>query len=162
ALDKEPDLRALLDGRQAAFEKLNKDLPQSQQAAPDQLRAPIDNARTLEGQARHAPVHAAGVIVAPRPLYEIVRLYRQSGASDQERVGQWDGRRGEKRGVVKMDFLGLRTISVIERCKKLIREALPEEEIWAAVGRGAEYEAKQRNRETAKQGGAADSDPVSL
>ncbi|MBL8747378.1 MAG: DNA polymerase III subunit alpha [Phycisphaerae bacterium] len=96
-----------------------------------QITRLIDNARTLEGQARHASVHAAGVIVATRPLHEIVPLYKQSGSDDI--VTQWDGPTCEKVGLLKMDFLGLRTLSVIERAKKLIRETLSEEAIRAAL-----------------------------
>jgi len=116
ALEQEPDLKKLYD-------------------TDDRIRRMIDTARTLEGQARHASVHAAGVIVATRPLYEVVPLYKQSGAADHEVVTQWDGPTCEKMGLLKMDFLGLRTISIIERAKRLIREGLPEEEIWRAVGR---------------------------
>jgi len=101
----------------------------------ERFRKVIDNARVFEGQTRHASVHAAGVIVATRPLSEIVPLYKQSGAADHEIVTQWDGPTCERMGLLKMDFLGLRTISVIERAKKLIRETLSEEEIWRAVGR---------------------------
>ncbi|HMN40491.1 MAG TPA: DNA polymerase III subunit alpha [Phycisphaerales bacterium] len=99
----------------------------------------IDNAKTIEGQARHASVHAAGVIVATRPLQEIVPLYKQSSAPEHEIVTQWDGPTCEKVGLLKMDFLGLRTLSVVERAKKLIRDTLSEEEIWKAVGRGEEF-----------------------
>lgn len=99
------------------------------------IKQVIDNARTIEGQARHSSVHAAGVIVATRPLHEIVPLYKQSGSGENEIVTQWDGPTCEKVGLLKMDFLGLRTLSVIERAKRLIRETLSEEEIWSAVGR---------------------------
>ncbi len=95
----------------------------------------IDTGRTIEGQARHASVHAAGVIVAARPLHEIVPLYKPSGAEDTDIVTQWDGPTCEKMGLLKMDFLGLRTISTVERAKKLIRDSLPESEIYRAVGR---------------------------
>lgn len=101
------------------------------------IKQVIDNARTIEGQARHASVHAAGVIVATRPLSQIVPLYKQSGAQEHEVVTQWDGPTCEKVGLLKMDFLGLRTLSVVERAKKLIRESLSEEEIWKAVGRSS-------------------------
>jgi DNA polymerase-3 subunit alpha len=116
ALEKEPDLRKLYD-----FD--------------ERITRLIDNARTIEGQARHASVHAAGVIVATRPLYEIVPLYRQASSGEQEIVTQWDGPTCEKMGLLKMDFLGLRTISVIERAKKLIGEGLGEDAVWGAVGR---------------------------
>ncbi|MFN7022257.1 MAG: DNA polymerase III subunit alpha, partial [Phycisphaerales bacterium] len=111
-----------------------------QYEADGRVRQVIDNARVFEGQTRHASVHAAGVIVATRPLQEIVPLYKQSGAADHEIVTQWDGPTCEKMGLLKMDFLGLRTLSVIERAKKLIRETLGEGEIWRAVGRGREFE----------------------
>ncbi|HYE02004.1 MAG TPA: DNA polymerase III subunit alpha [Phycisphaerales bacterium] len=120
ALAQEPDLRKLYD-------------------ADDRVRAVVDTARILEGQARHASVHAAGVIVATRPLHEVVPLYKQSGAGEHEIVTQWDGPTCEKMGLLKMDFLGLRTLTVIERCRQMIRAGLPEQAIWAAVGRGAEY-----------------------
>ncbi len=95
----------------------------------------IDTARTFEGQARHSSVHAAGVIVATRPLHEIVPLYKASGAGENEIITQWDGPTCEMMGLLKMDFLGLRTLSVIERAKANIRENFSEEQIWAAVGR---------------------------
>jgi len=93
----------------------------------------IDTARALEGQARHASVHAAGVIVATRPLDEIVPLYKPTGEDETQVVTQWDGPTCEKVGLLKMDFLGLRTLSTIERAKSLIRESLPREAIWRAV-----------------------------
>ncbi|GMV25325.1 MAG: hypothetical protein AMXMBFR58_13560 [Phycisphaerae bacterium] len=120
ALEQEPDLKKLYD-------------------ADDQVRRLIDNARTLEGQARHASVHAAGVIVATRPLHEIVPLYRQAGSEANEIVTQWDGPTCEKMGLLKMDFLGLRTLSVVERCKQLIGETLSEDEVWKGVGRAGEF-----------------------
>ena len=122
------------------------------------IKQVIDNARTIEGQARHASVHAAGVIVATRPLYEIVPLYKQSGAGETEIVTQWDGPTCEKVGLLKMDFLGLRTLSVIERAKKLIRETLSEEEIWKAVGRAGDYEATKARSHGATKGKAKTTD----
>ena len=119
ALEAEPELRKLYE-------------------SDERITRLIDNAKTLEGQARHASVHAAGVIVATRPLHEIVPLYKQSGSGDNEIVTQWDGPTCEKMGLLKMDFLGLRTLSVIERARKLIRETLSEEEVWSAVGRGGD------------------------
>src|SRR5690606_32840815 len=99
------------------------------------VRRIIDTARTFEGQARHSSVHAAGVIVATIPLHEVVPLYKAPQAADNEIVTQWDGPTCEKLGLLKMDFLGLRTLSVIERCKLLIRETLPGDETYRAVGR---------------------------
>ena len=152
AIDAEPDFKELVEGRAAALAKINKDLPPHQHVSAEQIGQLIDNARVLEGQARHSSVHAAGVIVATRPLHELVPLYRQTGGAENEVVTQWDGPTCEKMGLLKMDFLGLRTLSVIERAKKLIREGLPEQAIWGAVGRGEEFQAKQRGSEAASQG----------
>ena len=116
ALEQEPELRAWYD-KDATVKRV------------------IDTARTFEGQARHASVHAAGVIVATRPLHEIVPLYKATGAGENEVITQWDGPTCEMMGLLKMDFLGLRTLSVIERAKENIRENFSEEQIWAAVGR---------------------------
>ena len=143
ALEQEPDLKAVYAGAGPALDKVNKDLPPAQQVQHDVVLSLIDNARTIEGQARHSSVHAAGVIVATRPLHEIVPLYKQSGAEAHEIVTQWDGPTCEKVGLLKMDFLGLRTVSVVERAKQLIRETLSEEEVWKAVGRGEDF-AKRR------------------
>lgn len=116
ALEQEPDLKAWYD-------------------RDETVRRVIDTGRTFEGQARHSSVHAAGVIVATRPLHEVVPLYKAPQAAENEIVTQWDGPTCEKMGLLKMDFLGLRTLSVIERAKTLIRETLPREEIYRAVGR---------------------------
>jgi len=114
ALEQEADLKALYDSEPL-------------------VKRCIDNARAIEGQARHASVHAAGVIVATRPLHEIVPLYRPSGTDDI--VTQWDGPTCEKMGLLKMDFLGLRTLSVVERCKALINQDLDHQETYRACGR---------------------------
>ncbi len=95
----------------------------------------IDTGRTFEGQARHSSVHAAGVIVATRPLHEVVPLYKASGGGENEIITQWDGPTCEMMGLLKMDFLGLRTLSVIERAKTIIQACFTEEQIWEAVGK---------------------------
>ncbi len=97
------------------------------------VRRLIDTARTLEGQARHSSVHAAGVIVATQPLSGIIPLYKAPGSDDI--VTQWDGPTCEKVGLLKMDFLGLRTLSTIERCRQLVLAGLDEDSIYRAVGR---------------------------
>jgi len=107
------------------------------------MRRVVDTARVIEGQARHAGVHAAGVVISNTPLQRVVPLYKQSGAAEHEVVTQWDGPTCEKMGLLKMDFLGLRTLSVIERAKKLIRGTLSEGKIYEAVGRDREREADE-------------------
>ncbi len=98
-------------------------------------RAMIDTARRLEGLSRHAGIHAAGVVIATQPLDNIVPLYRQGSDEQLPTVTQWDGPTCEKVGLLKMDFLGLRTLSIIERAKKLIRESLTPEQIAKTVRR---------------------------
>jgi len=100
-------------------------------------RAVIDTARQLEDHARHSGVHAAGVVIATRPLEDIVPLCRATGSEDT--VTQWDGPTCEKVGLLKMDFLGLRTLSTIELAKKLIRQSLSPEAIRAAVDNSGDH-----------------------
>ena len=79
----------------------------------------IEYGKTLEGLARHAGVHAAGVIVADEPLENIVPLCKQADSEDS--ITQWDGPTCEKVGLMKMDFLGLRTLTIIQRARDLVR-----------------------------------------
>ncbi|MCH7603275.1 MAG: DNA polymerase III subunit alpha [Planctomycetes bacterium] len=95
----------------------------------------IDTAQALEDHARHAGVHAAGVVLATQPLDNIVPLCKATGSDDI--VTQWDGPTCEKVGLLKMDFLGLRTLSTIELAKKLVRETLADDEVWKVLGRAA-------------------------
>ena len=68
-------------------------------------------ARRLEGMTRHASVHAAGVVIAPRPLTEFVPLYK---SQKDEIVTQWAMKEVERVGLLKMDFLGLSTLTLIQ------------------------------------------------
>ncbi|MFQ5777621.1 MAG: DNA polymerase III subunit alpha, partial [Terriglobia bacterium] len=78
----------------------------------------IDVARRLEGLARHASTHAAGVVISPRPLNEIVPLYR---TNREEIVTQFAMDDLERIGLLKMDFLALATLTVLDDTQKLIR-----------------------------------------
>ena len=71
----------------------------------------------LEGFARHASTHAAGVVISPQPLQEIVPLYK---SSKDEITTQYAMDDLEKIGLLKMDFLGLTTLTVIDDCLRLI------------------------------------------
>ncbi len=86
-----------------------------------QVRRVIDIARRLEGLARHAGVHAAGVVIADQPLDQLLPLYRPTG-TDQV-ITQFEGGTVEKVGLLKIDFLGLRTLTVLERARRLVAEA---------------------------------------
>ena len=70
----------------------------------------------LEGLCRNAGMHAAGVIVCDKPLDTIVPLYKNG----DDVMTQWDGPTCEKIGLLKMDFLGLRTLTILERALDLI------------------------------------------
>src|SRR5262249_17300613 len=74
-------------------------------------------AKRLEGMTRHASVRAAGVVIAPQAITEFAPLYR--GAHD-EIVTQWSMKDVERMGLLKMDFLGLSTLTLIDDCVKEI------------------------------------------
>jgi len=78
-------------------------------------------ARRLEGMTRHASVHAAGVVIAPKPLTEFVPLYR-SQKDEGEITTQWAMKEIERIGLLKMDFLGLSTLTLLDDAVKHIRE----------------------------------------
>ncbi len=79
----------------------------------------IDISRRLEGTTRHASTHAAGVVIAPRPLTEFVPLASFKGNTN-EVTTQYDMHGVERIGLLKMDFLGLRTLTLIDNCVKMI------------------------------------------
>jgi DNA polymerase-3 subunit alpha len=108
-------------------ERLNITLEQSLQMEP-RLRELRDNnpvvqeiltiAATLEGLPRHASTHASAVVIADRPLVEYLPIYK---GTKGELVTQFDMKGVEKVGLVKFDFLGLRTLTVINQAVRLIR-----------------------------------------
>ena len=83
------------------------------------IREVIDAAIRLEGLVRGAGVHAAGVVIAPQPLTELVPVTR---TKEQAIVTAYDMKAVEKMGLLKMDFLGLTTLTVIDDCLKLIKQ----------------------------------------
>jgi DNA polymerase III subunit alpha len=94
----------------------------------DRVRRLVEYARVLEGLARHASVHAAGVVIAPGPLHEYVPVCTQSGGrgagsngDEDTLVTQWDMNALEQAGMLKMDFLGLKTLTVIHDAVEAVR-----------------------------------------
>ncbi|ODS59430.1 MAG: DNA polymerase III subunit alpha [Acidobacteria bacterium SCN 69-37] len=81
-------------------------------------------ARRLEGMTRHASVHAAGVVIAPKPLTEFVPLYRSP--KDEGIVTQWAMKEIERVGLLKMDFLGLSTLTLLDDAVSHIKETTGE------------------------------------
>ncbi len=79
----------------------------------------IEVALRLEGLARHASTHAAGVVISPRPLTEIVPLYK---SNKDEITTQYDMNALGRIGLLKMDFLGLTTLTILEDSVKMIKQ----------------------------------------
>ena len=75
-------------------------------------------ARRVEGSNRNAGVHAAGVVISDVPLSEVVPLYKV----DDVVVTQYDMESLEKTGLLKMDFLGLKTLTILEKARELIKK----------------------------------------
>jgi DNA polymerase-3 subunit alpha len=101
ALKKEPQLRTLMEKDAKIKELINLSL-------------------SLEGLTRHASTHAAGVVVTPKPLPHYLPLYVDPKSGGQ--VTQYAMSYVEKIGLVKFDFLGLKTLTVIENASRLVRE----------------------------------------
>ena len=102
-------------------------------ASDPEVRQLVDVGSRLEGLTRHASVHAAGVVITPRPLEELVPLCKLKEGDDEAITTQWDMNVVERLGLLKMDFLGLRTLTVIDDAVEMVRrqgidldpEALP-------------------------------------
>lgn len=99
ALDKEPRI----------LEEAKKD---------DNIRRLLDLALKIEGLSRHTSVHAAGVVIADGGMQNLVPVYK---AEDGSLITQYEMKNAEKVGLVKFDFLGLKTLTVIHRAVTLIR-----------------------------------------
>jgi len=88
--------------------------------ADKQVKRLVDLAMQLEGLPRHSSTHAAGVVIGDRPLSQLVPLYRDP-RSDMP-VTQFDMKYVEGAGLVKFDFLGLKTLSVLQRALDLLKK----------------------------------------
>ena len=87
----------------------------------EKLHRLIDVAKALEGMPRHASTHAAGVVITERPVYEYVPL----ATNDESVVCQYQMTTLEELGLLKMDFLGLRNLTVLDDAVKLVRRHSP-------------------------------------
>jgi DNA polymerase-3 subunit alpha len=102
AIEKEPRLKALYDENPT-------------------YRELLDVAKGLEGLNRHAGKHAAGVVIGDKPLWEYVPCFRPA-ADEEGIVTQYDKDMVEKAGLVKFDFLGLKTLTVIQTCLDIVNK----------------------------------------
>ncbi|MBV9669793.1 MAG: DNA polymerase III subunit alpha, partial [Acidobacteriales bacterium] len=98
-----------------------KENPQLQELydANSQVKELIDTARKLEGLVRNSGVHAAGVVIAPQPLTDLVPVHK---TKNDEIVTAYDMKAIEKMGLLKMDFLGLTTLTILDDALKMIAE----------------------------------------
>lgn len=106
-------------GRNVSIEDAIKQNPDLKKAIETDSRVKdvIEIAKRLEGCSRHASVHAAGVVISPKPLYELVPV---SKTSRDEITTQYPMNDLEKTGMLKMDFLALTTLTIIDDCLKSI------------------------------------------
>ncbi len=100
ALDVEPELKEAADNDPQISELLNV-------------------SQSLEGLARHTSVHAAGVVISPEPMTHYLPTCR--GKEEDERVTQYDMKHTEMTGLIKFDFLGLKTLTVIDKAVKNVK-----------------------------------------
>ena len=100
---------------------LSKPLKEMYQSDPT-LKHLIDVAKALEGMPRHASTHAAGVVITEKPVYEYVPL----STNDGNPVCQYQMTTLEELGLLKMDFLGLRNLTVLDDAVKLVQKTVPD------------------------------------
>ncbi|MEO6590646.1 MAG: DNA polymerase III subunit alpha, partial [Pyrinomonadaceae bacterium] len=96
----------------------------------EKVKEVVDLALRLEGCARHSSVHAAGVVISPKPLHELVPV---SYSAKSELTSQYTMNDLEKVGMLKMDFLALTTLTIISDCLNSIKQKTGEEINWAQV-----------------------------
>lgn len=115
------------EGPGVTLESACEDVPEFRRLLKDpdeRIRNLMHYAKVLEGSARHTGVHAAGVIIAPGRVsdYVPISIARGKSGADDVVMTQYDGKWVEAFGLLKMDFLGLKTLSVINDTVKLIKE----------------------------------------
>ncbi len=116
-----PPVRGRNVSIEAAIEQ-NPDLKKAIET-DEKIAELIDTARKLEGNARHSSVHAAGVVISPRPIHELIPVC--TGQND-ELITQFVMSDLEKTGMLKMDFLALTTLTIIEDCLRTIEKEFGE------------------------------------
>ncbi|MDP3919711.1 MAG: DNA polymerase III subunit alpha [Candidatus Omnitrophota bacterium] len=92
-------------------------------ATDDRINQWVETSRALEGLARHASTHAAGVVISDRPLTDYVGLFQ----TNEQVSTQFTMKDLEKIGLLKMDFLGLRTLTMIAHAVKIVKRTRKEE-----------------------------------
>ncbi|HEY3026832.1 MAG TPA: DNA polymerase III subunit alpha [Pyrinomonadaceae bacterium] len=119
-------------GRNVTIGQALEQVPELRKAMESnpQVHDLIDLATRLEGCARHASVHAAGVVISPKPLQELIPI---AVSSKEEVTTQYEMSDLVKTGILKMDFLALTALTVISDCLNSIKRALNVDFDWAGV-----------------------------
>jgi DNA polymerase-3 subunit alpha len=114
-VDRIAKLVPAIPGQEITIRQALADVPKLREAYDQEepVRELLDLAQRLEGLTRHASTHAAGVVIAPRPIVEFAPLYRGSKDGD-EITTQYAKDEIEEIGLLKMDFLGLKTLTLID------------------------------------------------
>jgi DNA polymerase-3 subunit alpha len=109
----------------------SSELKQLYEADP-KVKDLIDRARAIEGTVRQPGMHAAGVVVCSKPLIEAVPLYRQAGK--EEVITQYNMIEVEELGLLKIDFLGLKNLTIIADCLQIIQKIHGLDIEWEKIG----------------------------
>lgn len=123
----------LLEGKKPTFEQSLEHAPKLRELGQTdpQYKRILSIAGTLEGLYRQAGMHAGGVVIGHKPLVEYVPLF--TGKND-ELITQFDKDKVEDAGLVKFDFLGLKTLDVIERAQDLVNARIDRENAMRKAG----------------------------
>ncbi len=108
ALEIEPKLKGVLEEKQ-------------------EMRDLIEIAQKLEGLSRHASTHAAGIVISPEPLTEMLPLYKPP--NEEAITTQYDMDAIKKLGLLKFDFLGLKTLTIINKAEEIINNTIDREDV---------------------------------
>lgn len=122
-VDKVSKLIPIKFGKSYSLEQAREAVPDIQQflAEDPELLKAYEFAQQLEGLTRHASVHAAGVVIGKEELTNLVPVMRDT--SGEGMVCQYDMKAVEDIGLIKMDFLGLRTLSFLDEAKRILKES---------------------------------------
>lgn len=116
-------------GKNVTLDDAIKEVPEFREAieSDDEYKELMRVAKGLEGITRNLGMHAGGVLIAPGALTDFCPLYNSDGAPENT-ISQFDKKDVENVGLVKFDFLGLTTLSILAKCKEYIDKLYPERE----------------------------------
>ncbi len=126
-VDRVAKLIPAIPGKPVSIAQALEEVPEFKQAykSADYIRDLVDTAKGMEGVTRNAGTHAAGVVVTDKPIVEYLPLHRPTGSAQDspiETVTQFEMSVIDEQGLLKVDFLGLSTLTVMAKACDLIRE----------------------------------------